>query len=257
MLLDDTQEANKQHCARITSFTKLEVEFAKMTNRIKQSLQNNNINAGSLAEQLCTISAVRMKRVPFFDDDEAFEKVTTIDELWKRLRKFWNMYDYDILIMVVEIAECAEAQKILDDFLSTIDPSAIKDVDLVLHYKEYKEEGIMRPQLRVKVNVERCTVDVEKKVKDIVSTKLDVKRYSLHLISVKNGCIELSYQISKALMSYLLHFKVTGSVMVDFAAFNITSLQVDDMMLTVPPDITDVVSIACGQVCWYNILCMY
>ena len=123
----DSSKSLKQTFVKLTKLEDIEVEFAKMTNRIKKALISNDISVVSLVEQLCTISAVSNKKVPLFDED-IFEKIRTVDQFWRRLRMFWSIFDYDLLQYVIRISECSKDQEIFEEFLSRIDPSAIKDV---------------------------------------------------------------------------------------------------------------------------------
>ena len=202
-----------------------------MTNKIKQALINNNVDVASLIEQLCTISAVKNKNVPIFDED-VFKNIKSIDEFWRKLIiKFLNIFDYDLLQYIVEISDCVEAQAILKDFLLRIDPSVIKDVDLVLHCKEECWEGSLRPVLRIKVNTEECTLNTKKMVEKAVSEAYKLEKYALHLQSIKDGCIELLYYISKPLKYYLLQFEITEKVKAGFLAHHIVSLHIDKLEL--------------------------
>ena len=215
-------------CSRLTTIEDIEVEFAIMTNKIKQALIDNNIDVDSLIEQLCAISAVCNKNVPLFDKD-VFVRIRSIDEFWKSLRTFWNIYDYDLLRFIIKITKCGEAKKILEEFLSRIDPSAIKDVDLVLHYRVDQIEGSLMPTLRIKVNVEKCTYDIQEKVKNMVSEKFNLKEYTLRFKGIKEGCIELLYHVSKSVKSYLLQFKINESTLKEFSISKIISLHIDDV----------------------------
>ena len=210
-----SSENNKHVVGKLTSLNKIEAEFAKMTTKIKQALQKYNITVALLIEQLCAVSAVNSKKVPILDE-ETLKKIKSIDELWRKLRNFWNIFDYDLLILVIDLCECSEAQEILDSFLAKIDLSALEDIGLVLHYKIY-EEKLTLPILRIKVNAEKCTLDVKKKVKQIVSKNFDLQEYALYLRGIKEGCFQFIYRLSEELMSYLLEFKVTSSIMSDFA----------------------------------------
>jgi len=53
--------------------------------------------------------------------------------------------------------------------LSKIDPSAIEDVNLMLHCKVEEWVGLLEPVLRIKVNAEECTLNVKKDVEKTVS----------------------------------------------------------------------------------------
>ena len=208
---------------RLTSFQRLDIEFAKMTARIKRALYSNKISVDLLIDQLCATSAVESKKIPIFDED-MHDKVKSIDGLWRKLK--WNIFDYDLLILIVDFTDCAEAQEILDNFLARIDPTAL-DLDLVLNCEVYKEKTW--PVLRIKVNAAKCTLDVKNKVKEIVSKRYDLQKYALHFIGIKEGCIEFVYHISKAVQRYLLEFKVNTSIKTDFAEHNIISLHINEI----------------------------
>ena len=219
--------------------SEVKVEFANMTERIKEVLHKTEVSVDLLVKQLCTMSAVKMKEVPMFDED-MFGKIKTIDELWRKLMNYWDIFDYDILTFVIDITDCAEAQEILDNFLGRIDISAFEDTDLALHSEVYEEEDLMQPLLRIKVNAEKYTLNIKRQIKDIVSKIFHLEEYSLCFCNIKHGCFV--YHISKATMLYLLDFKITGRMMADFATYCIIFLQINDMKVNVPSDITDMVS---------------
>ena len=191
----------------MTSIKNIEIQFARTTNNIKEALIRNNVKVVPLIEQLCAISAVKSKDVPLFDKD-IFERTKSINEFWRELRSFWNIFDYELLEYVIEISDCREAREIFENFLSRIDPSVIENVDLVLHCAEKHQEGLLKPILRVKVNADKFTLNVKKRVEEMVSRVYDLEKYTLRLQGIKEGCIELLYYISKPLKVYLLQFKV-------------------------------------------------
>ena len=215
---------------KLTKIRDIEIQFAKMTNRIKQALISNNVDVTSMIEQLCTISTVKNKKVPLFDHD-VFEKIKSVDDFWKILTKFLGIFDYELLWCVVEITECREAQQIFEEFLSKINPSAIVGVNLVLHCKVEHQEGLLKPVLRIKVKSEECTPDVEEQVKKIVLKVYELDKYALCFQGIKEGCIELLYYISKPLKLYLLEFKLSKSILEDFHAHKIISLHIDEYKL--------------------------
>ena len=223
---------------KLTTIKDIEIQFAKMTNRIKQALINNNVDVASLIEQLCAISAVRNKKVPLFDED-VFDRIKSVDEFWRRLRFFWNIFDYELLQYIIEISDCAEAQEIIQDFLSRIDPSAIEDADLVLHCREEKHEGLLKPVLRIKVNAKKCTLSIKRRVEEIVSKSYDLNKFALHFHGIRDGCIELLYYISKSLKIYLLQFKISEDILKKFLAIKIISLYINGSELKIPSTTID------------------
>ena len=77
------------------------------------------------------IAGVRNRNVPLFDED-VFTKIKSVEEFWKTFSTFWSIYDYDILWFIIKITNCEEAQKVLKEFLSKINPTVMEDADLVL-----------------------------------------------------------------------------------------------------------------------------
>ena len=220
-------------CTResMTNFKQIEFQFAKMTGKIKQALISSNVDVVSLIEQLCTISAVKTKKVPLFDKD-IFDKVKSIYDFWKMLRGFFSIFDYDLLQCIVEISECTEARNIFEEFLSRIDPLAIKDADLVLDCRVEDREGSLKPVLRIKVNCRECTVEIKNMVEKEVSKTYDLNKLALRFRGIREGCIELQYFISKSLKFYLIHFKISEDNLKKFLDHKIISLHVDEFELT-------------------------
>lgn len=219
---------------KLTSIQDIEVQFAQMSIEIKEALIKSRVDVVLLIEQLCAISAVRNKDVPLFDKD-VFEKIRSIDDFWKVLRGFWTIFNYDLLIYIVKISQCSKAQDILNEFLSRIDPSSIEDVDMMLHCKVEHWEGSPKPVLRIKVNAEKCTQNIEKEIKDIVKETYELDKYALRLVGIKKGCIELFYYISRPLKSYLLQFHITEDDIRQFCERDFINLRIDDFVLDIPP----------------------
>ena len=222
-----------------TRIRDIEIHFAKMTIKIKQALISNNVDVVPLIEQLCAISAVKNKKVPLFDED-MFERIKSIDQFWRKLRIFWNIFDYELLECVIKVSDCGEAQKIYEEFLSRVDPSVIEDVDLVLYCGEEHQEGSLKPVLRIKVNTEKCTLNIKKKVEEIVSKRYNLDKYALRFQGIKEGCIELLYYISRPLSLYLMEFKISEGTIAEFHSDEIMSLHVDELKLKIPSRTIDI-----------------
>ena len=220
---------------KLTTCEDLEVEFAITTSKIKLVLCNGPrpVDVMSVVEHLQAVSAVKDKNIPLFDED-LFKDVTTVENLWEKLSRFWSVFDYDVLRILLRIGECKRAKEIFEDFLSRVDISAMENMDLVL-YRE--REGLMKPLLRVKVNAKKCTRYTERNVKKIVSLSINIEEYSLWFRGIKEDCNELVYEISNAMMSYFLQCEFTGYDLAEFAACNIISFHINDMELQIPPNI--------------------
>ena len=175
------------------------------------------------------------------------ENVTTVEKLWQRLNRFWSIFDYDVLRILLRLVKCKKADEIFDEFLSRVDISVIKDMDLVARYEIFESKGL-KPVLRIKVKIDNFTDSIKKEVEEVVSKKFRLENYSLRFKGIKEGCIELVYEISNAMMSYFLCYKFDGYDLADLAAPNIISLHINDMELKIPPKI--------DMVRGYTILCV-
>ena len=209
-----------------------------MTSSIEQALISNNVDATKLITQLRAISAVKNRDVPLFDD-EVFKKIQSVDILWRKLSSFWNIFDYELLECVTEISDCGEAQSIFKNFLSRIDLSEIEDVDLVLHCGEQNLKGQLKPVLRVKVDTEKCTLKIKKKVEKVISKVYNLEKYALCFQGIRKGYIELLYYISKPLKLHILNVEISENNIAEFLADKIISLQIDERKFKILSNITD------------------
>ena len=225
----------------------IEVEFAIMTQKVKQALIKSNIDVDSLIQQLRAISGVRNRNVPLFDK-EVFTELKSVEDFWKTLSTFWNIYDYDLLRFIIKITECEDAQRILEKFLSRIDPAIIEDADLVLHCKVDQKEGWPKPTLRIKINTEKCNGYIKEKVKNIVSKTYNLQEYTLCFKGIKEGCIELMYHISIAVMTYLLQCRITSRILTEFLACKIVNIYVDDIDVLVSNQTANIFTVICTYI---------
>jgi len=215
----------------------LEVEFAKTVAKIKQVLCEENENAISLVEELQKYTVVKFKKIPLFEDD-IYKRVASIEDLWKILNRFWDIYDYDVLNFIMERINCKRAQRIYEDFQSKIDPSTLKDAELVLASDETYSPGPI-PRLRVKLKAKKpCTNKVKNNVKNLLSKKFKVENYSLVYKYIHKGCVELTFiSTSAAVISYLESCVVTGHDIADFAMHNIKCIKTHQKEIQVDPSL--------------------
>ena len=215
-----------------------------MVINIQEALKKSNIDVTKLLIKLKS-SAVRDRQVPLFDPG-IFEKVSTIDKLFETLSKYWELFDYDVLMYLVNTAECEAAIKVYDEFLTSFDSSVMSNYQLILHYRKFNKENVLPGtyKLRVKIAQDKCTAEIERKVKGIISEHFKLEKYALILKGIKQGCCELIYQISPSVKSYMLEYKIAGCDVLQLKAHMITVLGVDnDMELIIPHEIPNKVGI--------------
>ena len=130
------------------------------------------------------------------------------------------------------MCECKEAEVILyDDFLASFDSSAISnDYQLILSYRKFNEGNVLPEtcKLRVKIAQDECTAEIQQRVKRIIAEYFQLEKYALILKGIKQGCIELIYQISPSVKLYMVQYKITEHGMSQLKAHMIIALKIDN-----------------------------
>ena len=237
---------------RLSSIDEIEAEFGIMVAEIQEALEKNNVNVNKLLIKLKSSSAVRERKIPLFDKD-TFNNITSIEKLFETLSTYWHLFDYDVLMYLVKTAGCKEAKRIYDDFLASFDSSVMNNYKLILKCDEFKE-GIIPGtcKLRIKVALDQCTVEMEKKVKEVISKHFELENYALVYKGLKQGCIELMYQISQSVESYMLQHNLNSDALLQLKAHSITSLKLDYMEMCIPEYFSDEV-----HACMHMYVCTY
>ena len=220
--------ASEQQYVKIIE--EIEAEFGIMVTRIQEALKKSKVDVSKLLIKLKSSSAARDREVPLFTEG-IFEKITSIDKLFETLSGYWHLFDYDLLIYLVNTAECNEAKIIYDSFIAGLDSSVMSNYKLILRCDEFNKKGFLpgTHKLRVKVVQDKCTVEVEKEVKKVISKCFKLEKYALICKGIKEGCFELIYQISPSVKSYLLQYKFTEYEISQLRAHMITALKIDEV----------------------------
>ena len=212
-----------------------------MVTKIQEALEKSNADVSKLLIKLKSSSAVRDRKIPLFEKD-IFREITSIDKLFETLSGYWYLFDYDVLVYLVNTAECKEAKTIYDNFLASFDSSVMSNYKLILQYDEYMHKEGLLPgtcKLRVKVARDECTVEVEKEVKEIISEHFKLEKYALVFKGIKQGCIELIYQISYSVKSYMLQHKLNRYDILQLKAQKIIILKFDNIEFNISEDFSD------------------
>ena len=216
--------------------TKLKGKYVKVVDRIKNKIKLKSFKVEDLISKLCQSDA---NNVTVFSTDEAFSKITTIDLLFFNIGKYCNIYDYEMLESFLDsLEECDEAVTLLDEFTEELQESILKELDLM-----YESEGQLKPKklmkgtctLKVKYHGDqKCTLSAKKMVQRIVNESLGLRKASIIFIGLEEGCIAFVYQISKAVKSYILSYKITPEGHALLALYDIECLIVDGTEIPIP-----------------------
>ena len=211
-------------------FDEIEAEFGVMVIKVQETLKKNNVDVSNLIIKLKGSSAVRDREVPLFDPG-IFERITSIDKLFQTLSGYWHLFDYDVLLYLVNTAECKEAKKVYDDFLTSFDSSVIHDhFNSLIHSCVEFNKGSNIPgtcRLWVKITLDECSAETKEEIKAILAQSYKLEKYALICKGIKQGCIKIIYLISSSVKSYMLQYKVTKYNTSQLKSHMITTIKID------------------------------
>ena len=218
-------EAKLNFHARVIS--SLAGKYAKIVNQIKDMFEKKNFEVKDLILNLCSCDAANLT---IFSTDEIFAKVTNTTELFHEIGKYCSMYDYELLLALVESTGCEEAIQALDDFDEQLKRSILRNLDLL------SEDGMLRdPQimpgthsLKIKYVGGKCTLKNNEIIKRVVYECFHLERVSLTFRGAQEGCVAFVYQISSAVKSHLEQYQLTGEDAALLAKHSIAHVLIDD-----------------------------
>ena len=188
----------------------LKAEFTRVSENICNIFKGKDLNVPSLIRKLASLDD---EKITIFSTDEALISIHSIDELFFHIGKNCNIYDYELLIALVESVECEDAVQILDKFTEKIHSSVFSDLDLLCDDGELRNPKDFLPEthkLKIKYVGGDCTLKTEKLVKRIIYQYFRLKKGSIIFKGVEDGCVAFIYQISPAVKAYLQQYPITA-----------------------------------------------
>jgi len=203
-------------------------------NNIKHAIDQQK---HKIDELILRLAATDDENQTVFSTDEAFAKIHNTNQLFLWIGKYCSMYDYELLLALVESTECEEAIKMLDDFTEELNSSILKDLDLVYEDGELRDIKDVMPgacKLEIKYVGGEFTLKAKNSIQKIMYECFHLKRGSIILRGAKEGCVVFIYQISTTMKSHLLLHQITPENAVKFTdpAYGIQYIKIDDVNLT-------------------------
>ena len=149
------------------------------------------------------------------------------------------MYDFELLLALVESTGCQEAIQLLDDFTEKLRNSILKDLDLLsedgtlLNLTEFMPNS---HELVIKYVGGTCTLIAKEKIQNILYECFHLRRGPITFKGVQEGCVSFVYQISPVIKSYLLKNDITPSDIAELAKHHILYIIIDDTELKISSD---------------------
>ena len=225
---------------RARTLARLKGKYANIVNKIKCIIEEKHFDINQLILSLCTADE---ENLTVFSSDEAFLKITDTNSLFHQIGRYCSMYDFDLLLALVESTECQEAVKLLDDFTEELRCSILRDLDLLSEDGELLKPKDFMPgthKLVIKyVGRGRCTLVVKEKIQNIIYECFHLRKGSITFKGVEEGCFAFVYQISVALKFHMLKSEITPSDVTVLAESHITCMSIDDVKLKFSSQVID------------------
>ena len=229
---DEVNYIEKQLNAR--TLARLKGRYANVTVKICSIIEDKRLNIKILILSLCSLDD---NNITIFSTDKAFKKIHNTTELFHHIGKYCSIYDYELLVAFVEATECPEAIKLLDNFTKELHSSILSDLDLLCENGELQDPKDFMPgthKLIIKYVGGECTMKIQKLVQNIICERFQLKKGSVTFIGVEEGSVNLVYQISPAVKSYLHQYTITSKDVAVFFDNNINCLLIDNKELKLP-----------------------
>ena len=198
------------HTSEKKSLEDIETDFKEMINNLQKALVDSSVKLDNLLMNLKSCFATKNKKVPLFEMN-FFKHATSIAALFKVLNYFWNIYDHNMLALLVDTAKCEEASKIYHEFVDSVDLSAF---DLTNYCSD--EEALTSPgykRFQITVGNSDCTGKLVKGIKYMIVDYYKLEKYAITLKEVTKGSIIIVFLASDLTLLYIKNGALTSEFM--------------------------------------------
>ena len=199
--MDDEEEVNySEKVLNARTLTKLRGRYASVISNLRMIFERQKLNVKSLI--LC-LASLDDDNMTIFSTDEAFKKIHNMTELFIYIRKYYSIYNYELLTAFVEATECHEAIDLLDGFTKELHFSVLSDLDLLGDDGELRGPKDFIPKLVIQYVGGPCTMEIEELVRKIICEHFHLPRGSIIFKGMQKDNDTWIYQISAAVKSHL------------------------------------------------------
>ena len=199
-------------------------KYVQTVEQILQIFKKKRIDIKKLITYLCNCDE---ENLTIFSTDEAFVKVRNTTQLFHFIGRYCSIYDYELLLSLVESTGCEEAIKLLDDFAEQLKSSILKSLDLLSEDGKVKNPPGTHT-LKVKYEGGKCTLKKIKMIKKVLYEVFKLNRVSIIFRGAEDGCVTFVYQVSNAVKLYMLQYQITNLDTALLTIYNITRLLIDN-----------------------------
>ena len=195
----------------IMQFQQISKKYASLTSSIRASLKQQGITPAQLAEKLMDLEGFLplregVKRRLLENRVSEFSKATSIEEIFLILKEYCSFYNHEIIKYIVEELgtkdDKAKLEKYREDFTEYCRRSVFE-----CPFSSGSEKSSHFVDLVMKVDsdtmIEPYTVKAVQLFHTQVAKILQVTKHTLHLWSVEEGCLKVTFHIPQFLTTVI------------------------------------------------------
>ena len=225
-----TFEVEKQFIEFI--LMKLKQRFTTVLSNLIHIFKKKKVDIEELITILCFDD---VDKSTIFSTDTAFNIITTEDKLFHHVAQYCkSIYDYQVLVILVEASGCEEAIEELRNFTEFLQHSVLSEIGLMSEHGELMNPDDFLPgtyKFVIHYVGKKCQVGTKEMVEGIVEQSVRLKKGTLIFKGIKQGIILFMYQISGVVKNYLLLYKFTLRDLTFLQENRIASLTVDGVII--------------------------
>lgn len=197
--------------------------FAKIKSIVKEK-------GVKIDELLFHLNVIDTNNSTIFSTDAA-RTITRIDELFTQIGRYCNLFNYDLLVSLLNAIECKEAIEILDKFTEELQHSVLMELNLLSETGEPQNTISGTHRLIIKYTGDNCTGQTERLIRNVICECFHLNTWCITFDCVQNGCFAFAYQTSSAVKSHLLNYKITADEYALLKKSDIECILIDDEAL--------------------------
>ena len=174
-------------------------KFGLLVKKTLESLEEQDISARKLAETLLALGAykpvMKKERLLLEDHEDRLYQARSISDIYRIIRPYMSFFNPELLDYIIEAYGKPENRKHLQTYMSEL-KTFCQNVSIPLGVDlGEKESTESRGIIKIKLNLRDKRLKRFRDVKSAIAKILGVCEISLYLVSVEDGCVELTFLV--------------------------------------------------------------
>ena len=226
---------------------KLREQYPGVIRNLIHIFKRNHVD---IEELITILSFDDVDNNSIFSTDTAFSIIRTVNELFHRVAKYCkSIYDYQVLVILVQGSGCQEAIEELNGFTKSLQNSILSGIDLMsVHGELLHPDDFLSGTYRFVIEYVggKCQIGTKEMVQGIIEQCIRLKKGVLIFKGFDMGSILFVYQISGIVKDYLLQYSLTRQDLIFLMENKIASLTVDGVVMMSSLQVRKTVSFVMG-----------